>query len=60
MIEIREQEGSVDEIVANHAKVHLEVMDNDHVWMSIEDINGKRIMVNLHSEAPIEISVEED
>jgi len=61
VIEVREVlGGDVDEIIADQAKVHLEIMDDDHVWMSIEDINGKRIMVNFHSDSPIEILVEDD
>jgi len=67
LIEVREiLGGDVDEIVADHSRIHLEVMDYGHVWMSIEDSDGKRIMVNFHSRRrgdgglAIDINVEDD
>lgn len=46
-IEVRQNEnGSLDEIVATGAEVHLEQMDGNAWWMSIE-AGGRTIHVNL-------------
>ena len=48
MIKIRKNnDGSLDEIVAKDCQVHLEQMDNNHWWLSIANQNSSR---ELHVE----------
>ncbi len=44
----RNDDGTLDEVVARDAVVHLEQMDDDHWWMCIES-GGESVHVNLWS-----------
>jgi hypothetical protein len=54
----RNEDGSLDEIVAAGATVHLEKMDDDEWWLRI-DVGERHIQVNFGSTAPIRATVEE-
>lgn len=48
----RNEDASLDEVVAHNAGFHLEQMDKGHWWMSIEQ-DGILVHVNLHSKSKI-------
>jgi hypothetical protein len=56
------EDGSVDEIVADCKSVHLEQMDNGHWWLGINRADGNRLLVNLSTRrnAEIRCTVESD
>jgi hypothetical protein len=56
-LEIRRDEG-LDEIVCSAADVHLEQMDDNHWWMSIEK-DGRLIHINFWSKAKIRARCED-
>jgi hypothetical protein len=58
MIEVRKNaDGTLDEIVAKDASVHLEQMDDEVWWLSV--ISGDReVRVFLQSARPIKATIE--
>ena len=47
MIELRYQEGELDEVVAEDVSVHLEQQDDNQWWMGITDAAGGTVHVWL-------------
>ena len=47
-IEIRTNDGRLDEVVAQNCQFHLEQMDDGHWWMEIRTMDGD-VHVNLSS-----------
>ena len=47
MIELRFEEGELDEVVAEDVSVHLEQQDNNQWWMSLTDAAGGAVHVWL-------------
>lgn len=55
---LRNDDGSLDEIVGHHAFVHLEQMGDKHWWMSIKQ-GGRTVHVNFGSETSIAANAED-
>ena len=54
-------DGSLDEIVARGVGIHIEQMDRDHWWMSIDGPDGRRLSVNfMRRGKAIHATVEDD
>ena len=55
----RNEDGTLDEVVASNCWFHLEQMDDDHWWMRVETSDGA-VTVNLGSKKPIHALCEEE
>ena len=57
----RNEDGSLDEIVASECSVHLEQMHTNLWWMLIRTVDGTELTVNFSTgRAPIRATLEVD
>lgn len=49
----------LDELVADNAAVHIERMDRNHVWLSVETA-GERVSINLIARGTIHALIEQE
>lgn len=50
-------DGTLDEFIAEHASVHLEQMDTGHWWLGVQLPDGRFYHLNLTARGRIKVSV---